>query len=310
MIDRDDIMAAAKRIQGYVRRTPVMTLPAGDLLLNHAVTLKLEQLQHSASFKARGAFNGMLSTDVPESGVIAASGGNHGAAVAYAAKVLGHRAEIFVPTIVAPAKRTRLESYGADVRIVGNEFAEALEACLARQAETGAALFHAYDQPEILAGQGTVALEISEDAPQIDSLLVAVGGGGLVGGIASWYRGDTKVIAVEGQGTNALNAALSAGEPVDIPVSGSTADSLGARRIGALGFAAAKAFVDQSVLVSDTMIAKAQTLLWDRFRLIGEPGGAAALAAILDGAYTPQPDEHVGVLICGGNTDPKVIAGV
>ena len=309
MIERSQIEAAAARIKGHVRRTPVITLEPGDLLPNHAVTLKLEHLQHTASFKARGAFNAMLSTDVPKAGVIAASGGNHGAAVAFAARALGHRAEIFVPSIVAPAKRARLESYGAAVTIAGEEFAEALEACIARQAETGAALFHAYDQAEIVTGQGTVGLEISQDAPQIDSLLVAVGGGGLIAGIASWYRGDVKVIAVEGEGTNALNAARKAGEPVNIAVSGKTADSLGARQIGGLGFEASQAFVADSVLVSDAMIAETQALLWEKLRIIGEPGGVAALAAVVGGVYRPARGEHVGILLCGANTDPASALG-
>ena len=309
MIDRSEIVAAAARIDGRVRRTPVMTLAPGELLPDHSVTLKLEQLQHSASFKTRGAFNAMLSTPVPDSGVIAASGGNHGAAVAFAARALGHRAEIFVPSIVSPAKRARLKSYGAAVTVAGDEFAEALEACRARQAETGATLYHAYDQPDIVAGQGTVGREFDDQAPWIDSLLIAVGGGGLIGGIASWYRGDVRLVAVEGEKTNALNAAMGAGTPVDVPVSGLTADSLGARQVGGIGFAAAQAFVSDTVLVSDAKIRETQAMLWDHFRMIVEPGGAAALAALMAGAYTPAEGEHVGVLVCGANTDPATILG-
>lgn len=304
MIERSEIDTAASRIAHYVRETPIMTLPPGDVLPHHTLTLKLEHLQHTASFKARGAFNAMLSSEIPESGVIAASGGNHGAAVAYAAQVLGHRAEIFVPSIIAPAKRERLERYGAIITTAGDEFQDALDACMARQMETGACFFHAYDQPEILAGQGTVAREFQHQSPAAESVLIAVGGGGLIGGMASWYRGAVKVIAVEGEGTHALNAARAAGAPVDIKVSGLTADSLGARRIGGLGFEAAQAYVVESVLVSDAMIAHAQGVLWNRFRLIAEPGGAAALAAVLSGVYEPPAGEHVGVLICGGNTEP------
>lgn len=305
----DDIHAAAHRIAPHIRRTPVVSLAADDLVGGVAVTLKLEQLQHTATFKARGAFNGMLSTRMPAAGAIAASGGNHGAAVAYAARALGYPAEIFVPTIIGPAKKALLEAHGATLNIVGAEFAEALEACLARQAETGAVLLHAYDQFEILAGQGTVGMELQEQAPDLDTLLVAVGGGGLIGGIASWYRGAVKLVAVEADGTSSLHAARAAGVPVDIKVSGLTADALGARRIGDLPFEAASAFVHDSVLVPDDAIRDAQRRLWDRLRLIAEPGGAAALAALLDGAYVPAPGEKVGVLICGGNTTPSSFLG-
>jgi threonine dehydratase len=306
---QDDIRAAAERIAPHVRHTPVLPLAAGDLVPGHPVVLKLEQLQHTASFKARGAFNGMLSMDMPKAGAIAASGGNHGAAVAYAARALGYPAEIFVPSIIAPAKKARLEDYGAVVNVVGREFAEALEACRARQAETGAVLLHAYDQPEILAGQGTVGLEFEAQAPELDTVLVAVGGGGLIGGIASWYRGRTKLVAVEAEGTATLHSARASGAPVDIAVSGLTADSLGARRIGDLPFEAATRFVADSVLVREDAIRATQRRLWDKLRLITEPGGATALAALLCGAYAPAPDEKVGVLICGGNAAPSSFLG-
>lgn len=303
MLDPYAISAAYSRIGGHVRRTPVIVAPPGDLMPEVEVTLKLEQLQHSASFKPRGAFNALLAGDVPDSGAIAASGGNHGAAVAYAARALGYPAEIFVPDIVSPAKLARLEAYGATVNVVGHEFAEALEACQARQAETGAVLLHAYDQPEILAGQGTVGLEFEDQAPELDTLLVAVGGGGLIGGIASWYRGRVRLIAVESAGTPTLHTALEKGAPTDIRVSGPAADSLGARRIGALGFEAAQAFVERALLVPDEAVRDAQRTLWDRYRQIAEPGGATALAALLSGVYTPEPGERVGVLVCGGNAD-------
>lgn len=286
-----------------------MELSADDLVDGHAVTLKLEQLQHTATFKARGAFNGMLSSEMPKAGAIAASGGNHGAAVAYAARALGYPAEIFVPTIIGPAKKALLEAHGATLNIVGREFAEALEACLERQAETGAVLLHAYDQPEILAGQGTVGMEFEAQAPSLDTLLVAVGGGGLIGGIASWYQGRVKLVAVEAEGTPSMHAARAAGAPVDIAVSGLTADALGARRVGDLPFQAASAFVEDSVLVPDGAIRAAQRRLWHRLRLIAEPGGATALAALLCGAYAPERHEKVGVLICGGNTAPSSFLG-
>ncbi|MDW3207839.1 MAG: threonine/serine dehydratase [Alphaproteobacteria bacterium] len=308
MIAKNDISAAYDRIGSYIRRTPVISLPAGDFLDGVDVTLKLEQLQHASSFKPRGAFNALLSQSVPSAGAIAASGGNHGAAVAFAARRLGYRAEIFVPEIVSPAKKRLLESYGATLNVVGREFAEALEACQARQAETSAVLLHAYDQPDILAGQGTVGLEFEAQAPDVDTYLIAVGGGGLIGGVASWLCGRKKVVAVETVGTPCLNAALEAGHPVDVTVSGPAADSLGARRVGELGFAAAQAFVSESVLVGDDAVRAAQRLLWDRLRLIAEPGGATALAALVGGAYRPEPKERVGVLVCGGNTDPAKIA--
>ncbi len=308
-IDPADIRAAYDRISPYIRRTPVLSLLPGDMHDYATVVLKLEQLQHTASFKVRGAFNSLLSLPVPESGVIAASGGNHGAAVAYAARELGHRAEIFVPEIISSAKLERLRSYGAAVTVIGREFAEALDACLARQRETGALMLHAYDQPEILVGQGTVALEFEEQSPEIETLLIAVGGGGLIGGVVNWYRGHLRVIAVESEGTPSLNAARAAGRPVDVSISGLAADSLGARRIGTLGFDAVRNYVSDSLLVTDEQIVAAQALLWDRFRLIVEPGGATALAALTGGAYRPRQGERVGVLVCGGNTSLSKFEG-
>jgi len=239
--------------------------------------------------------------------VIAASGGNHGAAVAYAARILGHRAEIFVPEIANPAKLARLKAYGATLRVVGQDFAEALQACQARQAQTGARLLHAYDQAEIVAGQGTVAAELQDQAPQLDTVLVAVGGGGLIGGVASWYRDQARIIAVETAGTPALNAARAAGAPVPVNVSGVAADSLGARQIGQIAFGAATDFVDDSLLVSDEAVRAAQSWIWDQARQVLEPGGATALAALLSGAYRPAEGEHVGVILCGANTPPASI---
>lgn len=309
MLTQKYILSAHSRIQKYVRRTPVLDLPAGDLLSDNQIVLKLEHLQHTASFKARGAFNAMLAQDVPDSGVIAASGGNHGAAVAYAANILGHRAEIFVPEIIGPAKLARLKSYGATLHVGGRDFADALAACQARQQETGAILLHAYDQAEILAGQGTVATEFEDQAPNLDTVFVAVGGGGLIGGIASWYHGRIRVIAVESTGTPTLYTARQKGEPAEVTVSGLAADALGARRIGELGFAAAQAYVDQCLLVSDDQIKEAQQRMWDQFRLILEPGGATAIAALTSGAYKPAKGERVGVVLCGGNTDPSTVTG-
>lgn len=306
--DKTDIAAAAERISGHIRQTPVIRLAAGDLVADTPVTLKLEMLQHTASFKTRGAFNALMVQDVPDSGVIAASGGNHGAAVAFAARALGHRAEIFVPDIIAPAKLERLRGYGAVVQVIGHEFAEAFEAAEARRAATGALSLHAYDQPEILAGQGSVALEWERQAPDLETLLVAVGGGGLIGGIACWTATAKRLIAVESETTATLHTALTSGEPIDVQVSGLAADSLGARRIGKLGFEAARRYGIESVLVSDAAIRDAQRRLWTDLRLVAEPGGATALAALLSGAYAPAAKERVGVLICGGNTDPAALA--
>ncbi|KLN60411.1 threonine dehydratase [Kiloniella spongiae] len=300
-ITQSTILNAYDLIKEHVRRTPILRVPAGELVDDVSITLKLEQMQHSGSFKARGGFNALLSGGVPATGVIAASGGNHGAAVAYAANKLGVRAEIFVPEIVSPAKLAKLEQYGARINVIGANFSEALVACLERQKETGAKLLHAYDQQEIVAGQGTAGLEFEEQAPEIDSLLVAVGGGGLIGGLASWYRGKIKIIAVETEGTATLHSALNAGQPVSVSVSGLAADALGASLIGDYGFDAGQNFVHQSVLVTDADVKAAQDCLWNNYRQIAEPGGATALAALLSGVYAPDKNEKVGVLICGGN---------
>jgi threonine dehydratase len=308
-IERTGIEAAARRIAPHVRRTPVIELAGGTFLeYAHPLTLKLECLQVTASFKPRGAFNRMLSAKVPASGVIAASGGNHGIAVAHAAKTLGHRAEIFVPEVISAAKVARLKELGAVVNITGKLYGDALAASQKRAAETSALVLHAYDQPEILAGQGTVAREFEEDAPKLDTVLVAVGGGGLIGGMAAWYRGKTKLVAVEPKTSRALHAALEAGALVDVDVSGIAADSLGARRVGKLVFPLAKQFVERVVLVDDAAIVAAQKALWRALRIIAEPGGAAALAAVLSGTYQPAPNERVGVLVCGANCDPGSVA--
>lgn len=310
MIGRPEIEAAAARIAPHVRRTPVIEAEAAAFDTLGPIVLKLECLQHTGSFKPRGAFNRILSADVPPSGVIAASGGNHGLAVAYAARELGHRAEIFVPTIAAPIKVERLRALGAVVNVVGAVYAEALEASEARQRETGALVVHAYDQPEVLAGQGTTARELEQQCPGLDTVVVAVGGGGFIGGIAAWYAGRAKVIGVEPETSRALHAALEAREPVDVDVAGIAADSLGARRVGCHMFPIAQRFVGVVALVSDAQIRAAQRALWRDFRIIAEPGGAAALAALHSGRYRPASGERVGVLVCGSNCDPASVSMV
>jgi threonine dehydratase len=271
--------------------------------------MKLELLQHTGSFKPRGAFNRLLTATLATGGVVAASGGNHGAAVAYAARSLGITAEIFVPTGIPAAKLARLAGYGARVVRGGDSYAEALIASRERQAETGALEVHAYDDFDVLAGQGTVGWEFEQDAPNLTHILVASGGGGLIGGIAAWYAGSAEIISVEPEACPCLHDALLAGQPTDSPVGGLAADSLGARRVGALMFPVAKRFVSQAVLVPDESIRAAQRELWHRFCLVAEPGGATAAAALLSGRFQPPHGARVGVVICGGNTDPAAVAG-
>jgi len=308
MVSRAEIASAASRIASHVRHTPLLRVAGAELGVSSPVALKLELLQHTGSFKPRGAFNRLLSDRLPAAGVIAASGGNHGAAVAYAARALAAPAEIFVPVLTPTAKVARIASYGARVVQTGETYAEALTASRLRQAETGALEVHAYDHADVLAGQGTVARELEQDAPELTHVLVATGGGGLIGGMAAWYAGSALVISVEPEACPALHDALCAGRPVDAPVSGIAADSLGARQVGRLMFPLALRFVAEAVMVSDAAIVAAQRLLWDRFRLIAEPGGATALAALLSGAFVPPADACVGVLVCGGNTDPAKVA--
>ena len=304
MISPDDIERAAARIAPHVRETPAMALERQAFGVNAAVTLKLEHLQHTGSFKPRGAFNRILSNQVPAAGVIAASGGNHGLATAFAARGLGHRAEIFVPEISSPVKIARLRDYGAVVNVGGATYAEAFIASETRVKQTGALVVHAYDQPEVLAGQGTVGREFERQAPGLDTILVAVGGGGLIGGIAAWHQGRTRIVGVEPEAAPSLACALEAGTPVDVAVGGVAADSLGAKRVGDLMFAIAQKHIERTVLVADGAIRAAQRALWETLRIAAEPGGATAMAALLSGAYKPEPDERVGVLICGGNVDP------
>jgi len=301
---RAEIDAAAERLRGHVRRTPTIEVRGRDLGLGISrVVLKLELLQHTGSFKPRGAFNRILAADIPAAGVIAASGGNHAQAVAYAGTRLGIPTEIFVPETIPAIKLARLRQYDAEVRLVGAYYDEAREASEVRAAATGALIVHAYDQPEVVAGAGTLARELAQQVGEFDTVLVAVGGGGLMAGTASWAEGDFGVVAVEPERCPTLHAALAAGAPVDVEVGGLASDSLAARQIGTIAFAAAQRGVSSSVLVTDAAIREAQLLLWDRLRLVVEPGGATALAALLSGAYVPEDDEDVAALVCGANTD-------
>jgi threonine dehydratase len=304
---RDDVRAAHARIAPRVRRTPLLEL-ARAFGHDGPISLKLELLQHAGSFKPRGAFNTLLGQTIPGAGVAAASGGNHGVAVAYASRELGVRARVFVPQIAAPAKVAAIRAFGADVEIGGARYADAQVACDAWVARTGAVCVHPFDAPSTIAGQGTVALEWEEDGAPLDTVLVAVGGGGLVAGIATFWRGRVKVVGVEPEGSRALHAALEAGGPVDVPVESIAADSLGARNTGALVHAICRDAVDHVSLVADAAILHAQRTLWRDLRIAAEPGGAAAFAALLSGAYRARAGERVGVLICGGNVDPATLA--
>ncbi len=297
-VDAEQIRASADRIRPYVRRTPLLAAPELG-----AVTFKLELLQHAGSFKSRGAFNNLLVNTIPPAGVTAASGGNHGVAVALASQRLGLRARIFVPEIASKVKVAAIRASGAEVVIGGARYADAQVACDLFATETGALLVHPYDSATTIAGAGTVALEWEEDGPGLDTVLVACGGGGLVAGMAAFWAKRVKVIAVEPEGSRCLHAALAAGHPVDVPVESVAADSLGARRAGELVFQIAQALVDRVVLVEDTHIREAQALLWSKFRLAAEPGGAAALGALVGRRYVPADGERVGVLLCGSNVD-------
>jgi threonine dehydratase len=303
MISRTEVQDAGRRIAMHVRRTPVMALEERAFGIDAKIFFKLEGLQHTGSFKPRGAFNCILTSTVADAGVIAASGGNHGAAVAFAAQKLGHRAEIFVPVITPPGKVDRLRQYGATINVTGNNYAEALAASRERASQTGAVSIHAYDDARVLAGQGTLAMELEEQARGLDSVLIAVGGGGLIGGVAVWYQDRVRVIGVEPERAPTLHDALAAGQVVEVETGGVAADSLGARRAGELMFPIAQKFVPQSLLVSDEQIVEAQRLLWQKLRLIAEPGGATALAALLSGVYKPHAGERVGVVLCGSNAE-------
>jgi threonine dehydratase len=302
-ITRAAIDAVHPVIASYVRETPVVTAEGRDFGLGGGpVDLKLELLQHAGSFKARGAFANLLTRDVPKAGVVAASGGNHGAAVAFAARRLGVPAKIFIPTVASPAKIAQIKSYGAELVVEGARYADALALSEDWAARSGALQIHAFDQPETLLGQGTVAREFAAQAPRATTWLVAVGGGGLIGGMAAWSAGRHKIVAVEPEAAPTLHMARAAGRPVEAPAGGVAADSLAPRQIGVLMFPIAQRHVAESVLVPDEAIREAQRALWRVLRVVAEPGGAAAFAALLSGAYQPAADERVGVLVCGGNT--------
>ena len=302
-INRERIAATERLIRPRIRRTPVVEADAGDFGLTAArLSFKLELLQHAGSFKTRGAFANLLTRSIPKAGIVAASGGNHGAAVAYAAMQLGIQAAIFVPNISSPAKIERIRSYRADLRIVGERYADALAASETWAAGSGALAIHAFDQPETLLDQGSIGLEVEEQAPDLDTLLVAVGGGGLIAGIAAWFGGGIRVVGVEPEAAPTLTMALAAGRPVDAAAGGIAADSLAPRQIGQLVFPIARQFVERVVLVSDDAIRQSQKALWEALRIVAEPGGAATFAALLTGRYKPRPGEHVGVLLSGGNT--------
>lgn len=312
-MSRAAIEAAAARFvphQGaFLRRTPLWKLPGDAFGLRCAqVWLKLEHLQVSGSFKARGMLNRLLANPIPAAGVIVASGGNAGIATAAAAKRLGVRCEVFVPSVCSPAKQARLRELGADVVVSGDVYAQALEACVERQRLTGALLTHAYDQPEVVAGAGTIAREIEEQGGRPDSVLVSVGGGGLIAGIASWFARQVRVVALEPQLAPTLFEARRAGAPVDVSVSGLAADSLGARRIGAIAWDVTQREVPDALVLPDASIREAQLALWHDFKLAVEPAAALGLAALHSGAYVPAANEQVCLVLCGANVDPATLA--
>lgn len=302
-LDGASIRAAAQRIAPHIRRTPVIAVDGADFgVPGVRLVFKLEFLQHAGSFKTRGAFNHLLTRDIPPAGVVAASGGNHGAAVAYAAMKMKRAATIFVPSVASPAKMEQIRGYGARLQIAGERYHDALLASEEWVKQSGAAAIHAYDQVETLQGQATVGLEYEEQAPDLDAVLVAVGGGGLIGGIAAWYAGKVPVIGVEPEAAPTLTRALEAGAPVDSPAGGVAADSLAPKRVGQLMFPIAQSFVERTVLVTDDAIREAQRALWKTLRIVAEPGGAAALAALTSSAWKPKAGQSVGVLLCGANT--------
>lgn len=308
MITKEDIRAAAQRIAPYIRTTPVIELEDGWFDIPGDTFLKLESLQVTGSFKPRGAFNRLLSEPLPPAGVIAASGGNHGIAVAYAARKLGVPVEIYVPSLATALKRKMLTDLGAKVVVAGDTYVEALAACETRAAETEALNIHAFDHAATVAGQGTIAIELEAQLPDVDTVLVSVGGGGFIGGIAAWFAGKAKIVAVEPMQCPTLNRALQAGAPVDVETGGIAADSLGCKRIGDVPFSVLRSAVSDSVVVSDDQIRGAQRMLWEKLRIASEPGGATAFAALLSGAYVRTPGEKVAVVICGGNVDPAEFA--
>jgi threonine dehydratase len=303
MITPEQISSTYPIIRPHIRRTPIIDLDGADFGITAArLVFKLESLQHAGSFKSRGAFTHLLTRTVPAAGVVAASGGNHGAAVAFAAMRRKVPAKIFVPTVASSAKIQQIADYGADLVVEGERYADALAASEAWVAQSGAMPIHAFDQDETLLGQGTVGLELEEQAGDVTTLLVAVGGGGLIAGIAAWYQSRIKIVGVEPELAPTLTRALAAGQPVDAEAGGIAADSLAPRRVGERVFPIVQRHVSATVLVSDDAIRDAQRLLWKKLRVVAEPGGAAALAALTSGRYAPTPDERIAVLVCGGNT--------
>jgi len=303
-VNRALIKKNYKLIQPHIRRTPVIEIDAADFGLASLgkITFKLELFQHAGSFKARGAFTNLLTRKVPRAGVVAASGGNHGVAVAFAAMKLGKPAKIFVPSVASAEKMERIRGYGAELVIAGERYADALAASEKWTAESGAMPVHAFEQIETMLGQGSVGLEIEEQAPKLDALLVAVGGGGLIGGVAAWYAGRVNVVGVEPEAAPTLWNALKAGHPVDSEAGGIAADSLAPKRVGELMFPIAQKYISTVALVMEDAIQQAQETLWKVLRVVTEPGGAAATAALLSGRYKPKRGERVGILVCGGNT--------
>jgi threonine dehydratase len=312
---RREIEAASQRLHarapGFLRETPLWTLPGEALGLKTRgveVWLKLEQLQASGSFKARGMMNRLLANDIPESGAIVASGGNAGIATAAAAQALGVPCEVFLPVVSSEAKRAKLRALGARVIVGGEVYGDALAACLERQRETGALLTHAYDQPEVVAGAGTLGREIERQAGLPDAVLVSVGGGGLIAGLAGWFEQRSRVVALEPERAPTLFQARAAGEPVDVEVGGVAADSLGARRIGAIAWEITQRHVRDALLLSDEAIRSAQLWLWSELKLAVEPAAALPLAALQSGAYVPRDGEKVCLIVCGANVDPASLA--
>jgi threonine dehydratase len=302
-IDRQGIAATYRVIAPFIRRTPVMEVDGADFGLGAFCALfKLELLQHAGSFKARGAFANLLLREVPAAGVVAASGGNHGVAVAYAARRLGKPARIFVPSVASPVKMARIRELGADLSVAGERYADALAQSQEWAQARGALQVHAFDQAETLLGQGSVGLEFESQQAQLDTLLIAVGGGGLIGGVAAWYAGDIRIIGIEPEAAPTLERALAAGRPVDAEAGGIAADSLAPKKVGELMFPIAQRHVERVILVTDAAIQTAQQMLWNSLRIVTEPGGAAAFAALLSGGYQPRAGERVGVLLCGANT--------
>jgi threonine dehydratase len=305
-VSRADVQAAARRLAGRIRTTPVIRSEAGALDQRASVHLKLESLQVTGAFKARGALNKVLSGPLPAAGVAAASGGNHGGAVAYAAAQLGCPAEIYVPSSCPEVKRERLRRLGAAVHVVGRYYEEAFAACRRRATETGALLVHSYDAPEVVAGQGTVGHELDRQLDAVDTVLAPVGGGGLVAGLCAWFGRSVRIVAVEPISSCSMHVALAAGPPVTVEVGGVAVDSLGPRRVCDVPFALCRESLADAVLVPDEAIVRAMRALWEELRVVAEPGGATALAALMTGAYRPDAGERVCVVVSGGNRDPAV----